>query len=330
MADRPVSDNTSDEIDLGQLFQMVGKGFNRLGTALLRLFLYLKKNALIIGGLTVVGFGLGYGLNHISRKKMKIEVIVKPNLESEDYLYDVVAEIGSNIKSRNFVYFKEIGIEASNLGQYEILIEPTENPNPKGEKDLEYITLLEKFRTNEEFLYLIKSELLNMNVHNHRVTFLFKDPLRGKVFAEKVMEYINTNGYFKELVAISKQNAKERIERNEMLIEQIDTVVSKYAQGLGRGEGQGFGNHIVLENGEPMGLTGLLGLKNELIKNTERKKIEAREQAQAISIINFGRVQQIRKVFLIKATILIPMVLLSLFFGRSILLEINKRAENLQ
>ena len=48
MAEQP-NNNTSDEIDLGQLFQMIGRGFNKLGISFLRLFLYLKKRAFILG-----------------------------------------------------------------------------------------------------------------------------------------------------------------------------------------------------------------------------------------------------------------------------------------
>ena len=43
MADQPAHQNTSDEIDLGQLFQMIGKWFNKLGVFFLRVFLYLNN-----------------------------------------------------------------------------------------------------------------------------------------------------------------------------------------------------------------------------------------------------------------------------------------------
>ncbi|MEP5831285.1 MAG: hypothetical protein ABJ300_13495, partial [Maribacter dokdonensis] len=86
----PSTQNNSDEIDLGQLFQLIGRGFNAVFRWFLRVFLYLKKNLLILIGLVVVGFAIGYGLNQIISKKYKTEVIVKPQLESKNYLYDVV------------------------------------------------------------------------------------------------------------------------------------------------------------------------------------------------------------------------------------------------
>ncbi len=328
MADQPVNNNNSDEIDLGQLFQMIGRGFNKIGIAFLRVFLYLKKNALILGILVVIGVGLGYGLNQISRNKLKIEVIVKPNLESKNYLYDVVAEIESNIRARDSVFFKNIGIDVTNLGEFKITIEPIKD-GKNIEGDLEYLELLEKFQANEEFLDLIKSELSAKTTLNHRITFLFKNPSEGKLFAQKVMEYINSNGYFKELVFTSNQNALERIERNETFIKQIDELISIYSKSFNTQSNQGIDERIVLDNTEKLNVTGLFSLKNQLIQSTERKRIEIKEQRDAINIVNFGNTQQVKKVFFAKGTVLIPLCLVGLFFVISIVKYLNKKASEL-
>ncbi len=328
MADQPVNNNNSDEIDLGQLFQMIGRGFNKIGIAFLRVFLYLKKNALILGILAIIGVGLGYGLNQISRNKLKIEVIVKPNLESKNYLYDVVAEIESNIRAKDSVFFKNIGIDVTNLREFKITIEPIED-GKKGEGDLEYLELLEKFQANEEFLDLIKSELSAKTTLNHRITFLFKNPPEGKLFAQKVMEYINSNGYFKELVFTSNQNALERIERNETFIKQIDELISIYSKSFNTQSNQGIDERIVLDNTEKLNVTGLFSLKNQLIQSTERKRIEIKEQRDAINIVNFGNTQQVKKVFFAKGTVLMPLCLVGLFFVISIVKSLNKKASEL-
>ncbi|TXN37632.1 hypothetical protein FVB32_04910 [Flagellimonas hymeniacidonis] len=325
MAGQPANNNNSDEIDLGQLFQMIGRGFNKIGIAFLRTFLYLKKNALILGILVIVGVGLGYGLNQISRNKLKIEVIVKPNLESKNYLYDVVAELESNIRAKDSVFFKNIGADVTNLKELKITIEPIED-GKKGEGDLEYLELLEKFQTNDEFLDLIKSELSNKTSLNHRITFFFKNPSEGKLFAQKVMEYINSNEYFNELVDTSNKNALERIERNETFIKQIDELISIYSKSFNIQSSQNGDGRIVLDNNEKMNVTGLFSLKNQLIKNTEQKKIEVKEQKQAINIINLGNVQRVKRTLFSKATVLVPGFLVGLFFAFSAIRFLNKKA----
>ena len=206
MAEQPQKTN-SGEIDLGQLIQIIGNWFDKLGIGFLRLFLFIKKRVLVLGGLTILGLGIGFGLNQITEKKKKIEVIVKPNMNSENYLYDVVGEIKSNLKGKDTAFFKSIGISVEKLEQFEISVEPIEvSKNRKG--DLE---LFEKFKENPLLANLIKSELEKNSALNHRIRFTFRNTQEGLIFAKKVMEYINSADFFKELVSISNENAKIRI-----------------------------------------------------------------------------------------------------------------------
>ncbi|MEO0527597.1 MAG: hypothetical protein AAFZ89_10240, partial [Bacteroidota bacterium] len=117
---KPTTHSPSDEIDLAQLFQMIGKGFQKLSIFFLRGFIYLKKNILILAGLAFIGMAIGFGLNQITTKRLKTEVIVKPNMETKNYLYDVVNEIQANIKAKNNKFFEAIGINTENLKGLEI------------------------------------------------------------------------------------------------------------------------------------------------------------------------------------------------------------------
>ncbi|UII77607.1 hypothetical protein LV716_07515 [Flagellimonas sp. HMM57] len=328
MADQPVNSNSSDEIDLGQLFQLIGKGFNKIGLAFLKLFLYLKKHALILGGLIIIGLAAGYGLNQVTEKKMKIEVIVKPNLESKDYLYNVVEEIENNLRAENFQFFTRIGIDTSSLREFKIAISPMEEEE-NAEENLAYLELLGKFQGNEDFSDVIKSELLNRSEPSHMITFLFKDIDKGRVFAEKVMQYINANTYLRDLTEVAKQNALDRIEKNEIFVDQIDILISAYTKSL-ESEGEQIKNQrITFSAEEKTEITGLFELKNQLIYDIELKKIALKEQKDPINIINFGSSQQVKKAFFGRSVILIPSLLLLLFLGISALIAINKRASNL-
>ena len=86
MADQqtPQSTSSNDEIDLGQLFNMIGRGFNNLFNWFLRVFLYFKKNFLILIGLAVVGTMLGFGLSHLVCDSRKTAGIVTPNVERKE------------------------------------------------------------------------------------------------------------------------------------------------------------------------------------------------------------------------------------------------------
>ncbi|WP_422858209.1 hypothetical protein ACOKFD_12400 [Flagellimonas sp. S174] len=325
MEEQQKNHNTSDEIDLGQLFQMIGRGFNKLGIGFLRLFLYLKRRAFILGGLILLGLGIGYGLNQITEEKKKIEVIVKPNLDSKNYLYDVIDEIQSNIKSKDTSFFKSLDIPTDNLGQYEIAVEPIEGKKDKKE-DFEFLELLEKFQNNSDFSDLLRSEMLKNSVINHRIIITFKNPKDGQLFAKKILEYINDVEFFNRLLKTSNENASSRIKQNEFLIQQIDIIIANYTKSILEDKGQSADNTISLDNEKPMDVTGLFELKNKLIENSERKKLEMQIRNEPITVLNFGKSKQVVKPFFGKNLVLIPFLFVGLFFTMEFIRFLNRKA----
>lgn len=329
MADNKPNSNSTDEIDLGQLFQLIKKGFNRIGRGFLRLFIYLKRNALILLALVIVGAVIGYGLNKIVSKKLKTEVIVKPNLESKNYLYDVVDEIQSNISAQDTLFFKSIGIDEIDFAGLEVTISPVDDNKESTESEMKYWELLQSFENTDAIVDIVRAELQNKSSFNHRITFFYKNPVLGKVFAKKVIEYINTNPYFEGLIEISSTNAKSRIQENQILLEQVDEIISNYTNSLGEKGNNTISDRIVLDNQEQLNIADLFEYKNLLIRDIEAKKIELMELTEPISIINFGKSQVVRKPLFGKNIVLIPAVLLVLFFLISFLKFLNKKTKDL-
>ena len=332
MADQQTQQETSsiDEIDLGQLFNMIGKGFTNLFNSFLRLFLYIKRNLIKLGILVLAGLLVGFGLSKIITKKQKIEVIVKPNLESKNYLYDVVNEIGANIKAKDTLYFKKLGIDVLQLEGFEIDIQPVEKESATNtDEDIKYLELLEKFRNDALITDVLRTEILNKSILNHRITFTYKNLDTGLNYANKLMTYINSNDYYAELAKITIENAEKRIIQHQDLVKQIDMLVTNYSIKMAQ-ESEKMEGRIVLDNEDQLDITGILNLKNTVIKEIEQKKLEIQEQKEPISIINFGSSQQVEKSFFGKTIIFIPIVLLGLFFFIDIIKYINKRAKKVQ
>ncbi len=330
MADQqtPKETSSNDEIDLGQLFNMIGNGFNRLFRSFLRIFLYFKKNFLILLGLAVVGVLIGLGLNQIVKEKFKTEVIVKPNLESKGYLYDVVNEIQANIRANDISFFSRIGVEVSSLKDYEIMIDETLDES-NSDDNLEYLELLEKFQTDGLVKDIIRNEILKKSSIYYRIVFYYKDSEKGKIFSQKVMEYINSNSYYNELIKINLENAQARIKQDEGLLLQMDELISRYSDKMAGTEGQMEDQRIILDNEKQLDIARLFELKNNLIRDIETKKIELQEQKNAISIIYFGENQKAQKTILGKKIVLLPLILISIFFLIDITKFINRKAAQL-
>ncbi len=321
----------SDEIDLGQVFQLINKGINSVFRSILRLFVYFKNNILIFSGLILVGLLIGYGLNQIVSKKLKTEVIVKPYIESKSYLYDVVNEIQANLIADDASFFKPMGIDIADLADFEVTIEPMAEPEVSEnlESEIMYLEVLEKFQNTDFVSDVLISEIYNKSSLNHKITFLYKDRASGHEAAKKLMSYINSNSYFKEVVEIGRENAKERIENNKTLVKQIDKLIESYSERMTSTDRNVKTGRFVVSDDQPFDVTSLLNLKNGLLKDIEKKRLELQQQKDPINILHFGMPQQVQKAFFGKNIVLIPMILVLGYLLFSILIYLNNKAEKM-
>ena len=324
----PSTQNNSDEIDLGQLFQLIGRGFNSVFRWFLRVFLYLKKNILLLIGLVVIGLAIGYGLNQIISKKYKTEVIVKPQIESKNYLYDVVAEIQSNIKSKDTLFFKSIGVDDIDFNGLDIEISRVAEVG-NSESDLQYLELLQSFENTDAIADIVRAELQNKSSFNHRITFYFKNAAFGKVFSEKILKYINTNNYFNRLLEVYRDNATARIEEDEKLLVQVDRIIENYTNGLASEGSSSSNDKIILDNQEQVNIADIFEYKTGLIRDIESKKLELEEHIEPVSIINLGQPQVEQKSFFGKSIVLIPIIFISACFSLSALIYLDKKSKSI-
>src|SRR5690554_5483040 len=85
--------NSSEEIDLGYLFKKSNHFFKSIVRALFQVIEFFKRYWIIIFTLIIVGLGIGYYKDLKVEKSYYNELIVIPNFESVDYLYDKVEAI---------------------------------------------------------------------------------------------------------------------------------------------------------------------------------------------------------------------------------------------
>lgn len=328
MAEQPQK-TSSDEIDLGQLFQLIGRGFNNIFIGFLRFFLYIKKNIFMLIGLGALGIAAGYGLKQITSEKIKAEVIVRPNIESKDYLYDVVAEIQANIKAENEGFFEPLGIEVEQLKGFEVSIESIGNKSNKLEDELKYLELLKGLDISSSVSDVVRAEILSRNSLNHKITFSYKNGTDGYVSAQKLMEYINSNPYFNELIAVYSENAEKRIRENNDLIKQLNDLIAQYSANLAAEKNQASDNRIILDGEEEMDIRSLFDLKNDLIRDIEAKRVELKTRENAIKVINFGKPQEIQHTFFGRTLVVLPLFFVGVFFLWALLKYLDEKASEL-
>lgn len=329
MEERETTSNTkqADEIDFGQLFNLIKKGFRSLFKSFLSGFIYLRKNAWKFLILIVLGGLLGYGLNQVVTKKLKTEVIVKPNLESKSYLYDVVEEIRANIMAKDSAFFMSLGINIDDLEGFDISVEPL-GDRQNLEAEMKYLELLQSFENNAAISDIVRAEILDKSSLDHRITFLYKVAGSGQEIARKLVEYVNSNPYYGELVKVYAQNAESRIQKNDSLVKQIDQLIANYSAKLLE-EDNATEGRLILDTEQQLNIPELFKLKNTLIKESENKRVELEKRKNAISIVNFGKTQEVQKSLFGKNIVLIPTLLIGFFILLDILKYLNRRAKEM-
>lgn len=335
MADQFEPNNqSSDEIDLGQLLKLIKSGFKSVGNFFLRVFIYLRRNSLKLIGLVFLGVAISFGLTQIISKKLKTDVIVRPNFESKNYLYDVVDEVAANIKAKNESFFDTMNIAIEDLKGFTIAVEAIETDEVKTDdselNEMKYLEVLENFKDESFVIDILRSELSEKSVIDHKITFTYKNLETGPAIVQKLMTYINTNEYFNDLKVVYNENAKARIEENMQLVKQVDELVANYSKSL-LSEKQRSGSEVVyMEKENTLNVPSLLNMKNDLLKEIKVKKLEIAQQNGVLSILNFGKTQQVKKSFFNQTYFLIPTLLVLGFLMVSFLKYLNRKAKEIE
>ncbi|MEO9893550.1 hypothetical protein [Aurantibacter sp.] len=328
------SPSSSDEIDLGQLLKLTRKILNSIFSGILRVFLYLKRNAFKLLGLIIIGVVIGFVLNSLVEDKLQTEAIVKPNFESKDYLYDVVEELKSKVTAKDTAFFKNLDIDVNYFRKFEIDIEPIEDQSnlekTNAEDDNKYLEILQNYKDNDFVLDIVKSEILKKSIRTHRITFTHKNPKKGEEYVAKILDYINNNPYFIQLQEAHTKNAQLRIKQNDGLIKQIDEMVLNFSASLKNNQNTTGQSMVLLESESGLNVPSLLMFKNRLIKENEVKQVELIEQKKPISILSLGKTHVVKKQLLNKNFVLIPLLLIGLFFLISFIAYLNRKSKELK
>jgi hypothetical protein len=288
-------------------------------------------------GLGVLGILTGYLVNQFVEDKQQLEVIVSPTTDDTNYLfdtraylYDIVGEIQSEIKAKDTAFFRSLGLDAEEMKGFEIDVAPLSSKDKTFLEDQDGILeALKDFGNSDAISEILQSEFRKRTKKDQRITFYFKETTPGKEYARKIMAYINSNPYYQQLLQIQVNNAEKRIQRNDSLYGQIDLLIENYTEKLAR-EKTGSQGQLMLENQESLDVPSLFRLKDQLMVNTELKKMELQMNQDPITIVNFGNPYELDKPLFQKDIIFYPLLFVILFLLISLIRYLNRKAIELK
>jgi len=215
----------SEEVDLGQLFKMIGNAFQRLfqfiGSIFNKLFLafvwlvfFIKKRAVVLLIAAVAGLALGLILDKTSPPTYKSSITVKQNYAIGDNLYGSIDYYNSLLKDGDYeVLGRVLGLEKK--VSEEILgieIEPIITDNDRVVMFDKYISGLDSLAASKVEYEVFVDNIKDYKHQLQQISIKSKTRANFKNVFDNVIGNINTNIFFvneqaKDLAELNQQKA---------------------------------------------------------------------------------------------------------------------------
>lgn len=288
---------SSDEIDLGQFFQLIGRAFQKLfdfiGSIFKGIFhviilflLFIRKNFIVLFIAAIFGVVGGFVLDLVKTEMYISKMVVEPNFNSVQQLYNNIEFYNDLAKAKDSIALASaLDIsegEAASIN--EIFVDSYSDENQKIKLFDDFIRELDtttvKALDYESYLKNFNS----MDARFHQISVIGTDKKVAKKIQPAIVGSISANDYFKLQKKINDLNLKlqDSIIKNQLI--EVDSLQSLYKTVLVKEADKPMqGTNINLaENGESQNKELALVKERELLKNQLVRLNEERANKSAI------------------------------------------------
>tara|TARA_R110002073_G_scaffold279026_1_gene443063 strand:+ start:339928 stop:340962 length:1035 start_codon:yes stop_codon:yes gene_type:complete len=327
----------SEEVDLGNLFQIIGKGFKNLFNGIGQLFkalfhylilflLFLRNNALKLGLAALIGGGIGLYLDLTKSKTYVATMIVEPNFKSTQQLYndidfyhELVKQKDSNLLAETLNITKA---EAAKLKGF--YIEPIKNENEKLELFNDFIEEVDTTTVKNIDIREFKRGFTDYDYRYHKILVRSEQSGIFPKISQPIISSVEDNGYFKNQKKINTINLTQNEDLLKKSLIEVDTLRKVYNQVL-LAEANKIEQGTSISLAEGSRRTDEIELFNESLKLNKELIDNNTEKAQTTEILNvvssFSRVGVKEREVFKKYTV----QLAGFFFGLMFLFILGKQ-----
>lgn len=340
MADKPTN-ATSDEIDLGQLFQLIGRAvqklfdfirgiFKGIFKLIILLLLFIQKNFIILTISVVIGGILGFVIDTLKPEKFISKMVVEPNFNSVQQLYNNIDFYNDLAKANDSVALADaLNISVSDAGTIsEIFVDSYSDENQKIKLFDEFVRELDTSTVKAIDFDSYLKNFNSMDARFHQISLIGTNSYVAKKAQPAIVKSISSNDYFKLQKKINDENIilQDTIIRNQL--REIDSLQQLYKTILVKEADKPMqGTNINLaENGESQNKELALvkereGLKNLLVRLNQEKA----NKATILNVISdFPRRGVKVKGFWESYKFVLPLGLVALVVLTLLLLQLNR------
>ncbi|GGG38925.1 hypothetical protein GCM10011414_05310 [Croceivirga lutea] len=328
MAEQP-KNSSNDEMDLAQLFELIARGFQKLFNfigsifkglfnLLILLLLFIQKNFIVLTAAILIGGVMGYVLDSLKAEKYISRMVVEPNFNSVQQLYNNIDFYNDLAKANDSVALAEaleISVpDASTVKK--IFVDSYSDENQKIKLFDDFVRDLDTSTVKAIDLESYLRNFNSLDARFHQVTLISTNSFVAKKAQPAIVKSISSNDYFKLQKKINDENIllQDTIIQNQL--KEIDSLQQLYKTVLVKEADKPMqGTNINLaESGESNNKELALVQEREILKN--RLVRLNQEKANKSSILNvisdFPRRGVKVKGILNSYKFLVPLILLGL------------------
>jgi hypothetical protein len=221
--------NNNDEIDLGYLFNKMSNGFRSLAKLFFSVISFFLKYKYIVAALLIAGIVLGFLADKYGEKVYNNKLIVIPNFESTQYLYDKVEALSSKLKERDTIFLqKTIGSNYQDL--IDIEAEPIIEVFSFVTASPTRVELFKALTIKQDIPDYLEDPQNFQYYKYHHIDVKIKGKEHSKEIINAIDEYFNESPHYSDYMEVGRESTELRIDKTHQTLSQIDSLLRAASQ----------------------------------------------------------------------------------------------------
>ncbi len=310
MSDHYKQPATEQEMDLTDIFNVIGRFFKSIVYSFFKVVDFIFKMWWVIILLILAGVALGYFTKGAA--SYEANLLLKTNFKSQSYVYTAIEQFNNNLAEGDAAFIESLSENPETFTVKSVSIEPVvevldliayigENDRALGEMTREF-----KLEDDRE-LFATDRFLSTYKFHKLKIGLSSDQDLED---INTFLSFINSNPYATELKEKGVASHKEFIESQEESIKQINDLIEAYSKENGiinNKDEDGF-----YFNNRSDNISDLFDVKSLLVRNLEEYKNDDVSYTDVAVIVS--DIQASRDSSILDNLIIIYPVLFVLFF----------------
>ncbi|WP_282629577.1 hypothetical protein [Empedobacter sedimenti] len=210
----------NQEIDLVYLFRKIKELFFNIGLLIYKSIRFLKKNFIIISGLIIIGYAIGYFVERSFSHHENSELLVAPNFKSVDYLYKEIEIINSTKHA-----YKELE------GLVKVSVKPVYSIDDLllhsgSDSEQKQLFVNSYFENSEKIKKEMSDDNLKSLFNYHIISFETNNNESSKRVGDYILQKLNRSSYFDQKKQFEQKNLIEKKKQLAVSIDQINNLLN--------------------------------------------------------------------------------------------------------